>query len=663
MKKTPIHRRLRFLTYAPMIGFVIVAVIGGLFFSYSTYKSYLRLEKEETETARRTDMLQELSRHRDEIKNLVLLYQTTHDEVHYQNALSRLGERQKYVDDIDKFFQNPTEPGVPRNFRAGSLKSLEVLRNALSSIRAGDPYETEKNFHTFAVLSKMNSARLQDLVTLSEMELQSANLSMKDLIHRSFAAIVLFLLISMTVVGFIIHLHERQIYKPLQKLQAGFNQLDAGKLPQLRLSSQSSAEIKALYEDFNRMSDEINIYREKLVQAEKAASRASDMKSQFLANMSHEIRTPLNSIIGFSSLLSEMELSTRAREYVSKISKNNRILLNLVNDVLDISKIESGQMKLYKSVFRISDILDRLQSVMEPQVAKRPILFQIEYKESSASDQVLGDELRVEQVLLNLLGNAAKFTDRGFIQLKASRDQIQDCFVFEVTDSGPGIAEERLPHLFHRFSQVDSSVTKKFGGTGLGLAISKQLVELMDGKISVQSQLGEGSSFRVELPLPATETNLKPRLVATERHWGHEQTPATVLLVDDVEENRILISASLKNFNLQIQEASNGLTALELFKSKRYDLVLLDMQMPIMDGYSAVAKMREFESLNGRDATRIIALSAYSLESDIKRSLANGCDDYITKPIVVDALREKIRTYLTDHTKKLPPTPIAVTTA
>ena len=376
-----------------------------------------------------------------------------------------------------------------------------------------------------------------------------------------------------------------------------------------------------------------------LRRAKEAADQAREAKANFLATMSHELRTPLNSIIGFANLLIEAGLDEQQRQHFAKLVRDaGRSLLVIVNDVLDFSKIEAGKLTLNPKPLDVCHLAQSCCRLMEPMAAEKGLTL----NPNPAPDLpswVMGDEQRLRQILLNLLNNAAKFTERGSITLAVTKtaegETAPGRIRFSVVDTGIGIPQDKLGLLFDRFAQVDSSKTRPFAGTGLGLAISKQLVELMGGAIGVTSTPGAGSTFWFEVPLPETTapaTGQRSPVPIT----GREGRPARVLLAEDLQTNQILVTAILTRAGHQVDVAENGALAVEAVQRADYDLVLMDVQMPVMDGLEATRKIR---SLEGKVANiPIVALTASVLEQDVEACRTAGMDDFVAKPIDADAL-------------------------
>lgn len=381
------------------------------------------------------------------------------------------------------------------------------------------------------------------------------------------------------------------------------------------------------------------LLKELQVQKE-AAEAASRAKSDFLANMSHEIRTPMNAILGFLQVLSETELTEEQQGYIHTITRSGEGLLSIINDILDLSKIEAGKFDLEITQFSLPEIVQEIVSIMHVRTSEKGLKL-IPCIEKDVPEYLLGDSTRLRQVLLNLVGNAIKFTNKGG-SITVSVKNTSEGLLFSITDTGIGIPHERQKAIFESFSQADSSTTRQFGGTGLGLTISARIVQMMGGQLQVESEAGKGSTFFFLIKLGkgvASKENLKAKVAEIKP----EDVPAiNILLVEDTNDNRVLILTFLKKAPCTVEMAENGQIAVDKFKAGKFDLVLMDMQMPVMDGYIATRTIRAWEKEQDVKPTRIVALTAHALKRDSEKSLRAGCNSHLTKPIKKQGLFKAI---------------------
>lgn len=391
------------------------------------------------------------------------------------------------------------------------------------------------------------------------------------------------------------------------------------------------------------------------------AQAASKAKTVFLSTVSHEIRTPMNAIMGFTHIFDRTNLSEIQKEQLGKIHLAAKTLLAVINDVLDISKIEAGKLELQCVPFSLRTSLETVRSIVAVSAQSKNLELLVDV-DADVPDWVNGDVLRLNQILLNLLNNAIKFTPSGSIRLHVEKTpQTANApaheLIFTVTDTGIGIPREQLPHLFQSFMQADSSISRRYGGTGLGLAISQQLVELMNGSIHVESQLGIGSTFRITVQLtpaiPASGEAMQHHSDDTGTPLAHKRLVGlSVLVVEDNLINQEIACALLEELGMVTARAENGYFALEMAQKQRYDCIFMDMQMPEMDGLEATARLRTLGQTSGHSwigTVPIIAMTANAMAEDRARCLAAGMDDHIAKPIDPDVLEKTLHHWLTSH--------------
>ncbi len=389
-----------------------------------------------------------------------------------------------------------------------------------------------------------------------------------------------------------------------------------------------------------RFENELIESKNKAEQATLKAEESTKLKEAFLANMSHEIRTPMNAIIGFSDILFKSQLQAKEKEYVKIIKYSGENLLTIINDILDISKLDSGMMAFEESNFSVKETLSSINEMLIEKAKEKNLELQFTC-DDDVPENLLGDPTRLIQIIINLAGNAIKFTEQGNVNVHAKVHEVKNSLVlleFTISDTGIGIQEEKLGHIFERFRQAESHTTRKYGGTGLGLSIAKQLVELQGGQLSVKSKFKKGSVFTFFIPYKKTTYEAPKNRVIEKKYNSEELSRLNILLVEDNQLNVKLILSLFIAKKLNLQVAENGSVCIEKLKKNNFDIILMDMEMPVMNGYETTTIIREKLKNN----VPIIAMTANAMSGEKERCLNLGMNDYISKPINSDLLFEKI---------------------
>ena len=374
-----------------------------------------------------------------------------------------------------------------------------------------------------------------------------------------------------------------------------------------------------------------------LIKAKEKAEEAEKIKSEFLANMSHEIRTPLNAMFGFIQILQEKETDKENLKYLNIIEKSGKNLLTIINDILDFSKLEAGRLNIEHIEFNPKEEIDIMHNLFAEQASQKNIL--LEKKEQNLKYNIISDPTRIKQVIANLLSNAIKFTPNNkHILLLVKYNEKDETLYVEVKDEGIGIQKEKLKTIFNAFSQADNSTTRKYGGTGLGLSISYKLIHLLGGELKVESEIDKGSKFYFTIPAKKAgkikKKEIQPKQKTNKTYNYH------ILVVEDNKANQMFMKVLLQKLGITFDIANDGIEAVKMFKSKKFDFILMDENMPNMNGITATKKIREYEREENLDHTIIIALTANALEGDKDRFILAGMDFYLSKPLDIEKLKD-----------------------
>jgi CheY-like chemotaxis protein/nitrogen-specific signal transduction histidine kinase len=381
------------------------------------------------------------------------------------------------------------------------------------------------------------------------------------------------------------------------------------------------------------MAEEVRQRERELAGARDAAEAANRAKSSFLTNMSHEVRTPLNGVIGVAGVLADTPLAAEQRKMVGVIQNSAQVLQRVLDDVLDLARVEAGRLEIVREPFDLGAVVRAIAEGARAQCAAKGLAFALE-AEDAAMEWVVGDAMRLQQILGNLIGNALKFTERGAVTL-ALRRTGPDGVRFEVRDTGVGFDPAIAPQLFKPFQQADGSITRKYGGSGLGLSISRDLARAMGGDITAAAAPGQGAAFAVDLAMPATEPPAVAEPADRGRALPTAEGPASlrVLVVDDHPTNRQVVQLILTSVGVEVTTAEDGQQALAAYETGGLDLILMDMQMPVMDGPTAIREIRRREQARGATRLPIVMLSANAMPEHVAAALGAGADGHVAKPV------------------------------
>lgn len=422
---------------------------------------------------------------------------------------------------------------------------------------------------------------------------------------------------------------SRSLALRIRELKTAAEALGAGNL-ELEIPIRTGDDLASLAETLNKMASDL-----------KNSEKANRLKSLFLANMSHEMRTPLGAILGFTKLLQDPNLSNKDRqEYVGIIEKTGESLTNIINDILDLSKVEAGYIEIEKKNFSLRTLLQEVRVLCDAKLSKKSVSVDIDIQEPFP-DYINTDPQRLKQILMNILGNAIKFTEHGTVAIRCeSRD---NRLLFKIRDSGVGIPLDKQHLLFKTFSQVDNSLSRKHEGTGLGLVLSRHLARMLNGDLILEgSTPGKGSVFSITIPYEIPKEPQAQRAAKEETARALSQVKGkSVLLVDDSEINRLLLNRILSNHQMVVTQAGNGEEAVKKASTSDFDVILMDVQMPIMDGRTATKTLR-----TGGYTKPIIALTAHAMKEDRDRCIEAGCNDYLTKPVDFEILFQTLAKYV-----------------
>ena len=538
--------------------------------------------------------------------------QKTSDNATQQQRLTRLSTLvNKKFDELQLTIDLTTDDKLDQAMR---IVNSDLGKDLMSEIRA-----------------VITAFEKQEQVLLAQRQAQYTTTKTMSMVAIVVAVSLLFLLIIFATL-----ITKRNVIDPIISLTEQAERYASGK-QQTFAVKKAVAEVNQLAKMLSTMSQNLRDSIEELVSAKSRAVSSEKAKGDFLANMSHEIRTPMNGIYGGLQLLKRESLSDAAQNILERSMTSCKNLLVIINDILDFSKISSGKLHIEESSFQLPATLEMILSDLSPVASEKGVQFTV--NNQLEHDFWQGDPVRLNQILLNLCSNAVKFTEEGSVELLVAKSEHSSGVNFYVKDTGVGLSEAQINNVFARFEQAEASTTRKFGGTGLGLAITKSLVDLMSGTITVESELGKGSTFDVFIPLLPAEEQVKEKV--DDVNIDKAISGKRILLAEDNEINQIVFESMMEPYDVKLEVVENGQLALESIEKEQPDLVFLDIQMPVMDGKDACIKIRKrYKNLP------VIALTANVLATDVKQYLQLGFDEHIPKPFDFSDLKSVLIKYL-----------------
>ncbi len=626
----------------------------------------LIIEKENDEKIIIVDKIWLSDNQKEELTNLNSGFYTINNEVVYiWRYLSQSGkiyvigkifdrnimeELSKYLgEDATTFITFEDKFIIPQDFSEYNVFIRSILEK---EIEIGDtPFEVTGEF-------SRNFPFIKDYFLVDKIEIAGSDfyIIQEEALMSSVTSNILINLIIVLAIAFLVTFLisvfiNHYISKIINKILVGFDSMKRGSHERVEINSKDelgliASELNTTMDYIEKTSRELKNYNKDLKIYSKKAREASNAKTEFLANISHEIRTPMNAILGFADLLMNQEKNIEKKKYISLIYQNGEGLLSLINDILDLSKIEAGKFEINYEPYNPVTLVEELIETYS-QLAKIKNIKLISKIVNNIPEKLIGDKFRVRQILINLISNSLKFTEKGYIRLSCECED--DKIIYSVVDTGYGIKSENLERIFEAFTQEDGTTSRKFGGTGLGLTISQKLAKLMSGELNIKSTYGMGTT--VKLFLDATSVKEEKEKEKTYEYEKEEKNIINIipdnkinnniLVVEDNQANRILIKKILEQKKLIIETAENGNVGLEKFKKGNFGLILLDLQMPVMDGYETIKKIREISN-----EIPVIAFTAHTLVETNNKIKKAGFTDMLSKPVKREELINTVFTYL-----------------
>ncbi|WP_293375510.1 ATP-binding protein [Phenylobacterium sp. SCN 70-31] len=561
----------------------------------------------------------------------------------------------RFHEDLAAIAAEMATPSVAAPGRIELSRSIDALKTSRDVVAARVTDTSGKVLADFQV-REAGDAETETIVrpvtvddrTVAQFSMTFEQPSLAPLLPQFIALTFVLLFGGVGVALFLARSLAHRVIRPVQILSQAMGEVAAtGSFRPVEVTA-SDELFKSLTESFNHLlaklaerEDDLRRAMRELELARDAANAANVLKTQFLANMSHEIRTPLNGVLAMAEVMALGQLDQVQRDRLDVIRRSGGLLLAVLNDVLDLSKIEAGKLTLFEEDFDVEAAIEQARENFEIMARSKSLGFSVEVAEE-ARGWWRGDADRLRQIVGNLLSNGVKFTPQGSVGARVDLSP-SGALRIVVRDTGVGIAPEKLPTLFEKFTQADNSATRRFGGTGLGLAICRELTQMMGGAINVESQEGVGSTFTVELPL----TRGKPTsLPAAETPQANDDGDLRLLAAEDNATNQQVLAAVLGSLGIDVHIVPNGKEAVDAWRTGTYDLILMDIQMPVMDGITAAATIRDTEKAIGRRRTPIVALTANALTHQVEEYLAVGMDAHVAKPIEIAKLYDAISSVL-----------------
>lgn len=543
-------------------------------------------------------------------------------------------------------------------FQLPAVDRLTIIDSKSTLIELGNEITGKKVINVWDLTYQLGNKSF----TLGQLRIETDLAPVYHALWQKFLFLLVMTLIqTLLIVSCLLWLTMKLILKPISHLSSAMADFHTSPTPDKLVMPKRlfHDEISHLTDKYNQCAEQLRVNYQQIIESKEKAEIANVKKSEFLANMSHEIRTPMNGIVGVAELLKETKPNEVQRNYVDILLTSSHTLLDIINDILDFSKIEAGHFELDPTKFDLKSLIQQQANEYSIRAKQQELFFDCNI-DPAVPQEIEADSVRLKQVINNLIGNALKFTHRGYVELniKLLENETGNQLQFEVKDTGIGIAKDKLDSIFDKFQQADGSTARQYGGTGLGLAISQKIVELMGGKLQVTSEVDLGSSFYFSIPIDTPSTAIggivqsSPNLVEFPASSGTQmkklspkyKTGLKVLVVEDTRVNQQVIQVMLNLLGLEVDIANNGVEALEYCQQNEVDAILMDCHMPVMDGYEATQKIRQLEGWAAY--VPIIAVTANVIKEDRERCFEIGMNGFLSKPVKPKEIEEALIDYV-----------------